>query len=293
MGTNRIKMSPVLEKVSALALLIIAIINVLEFVASAFRSASAAVIILNISIKLTGFIFVTIPLIVIAVIVLRGKLRAPESKKPISIAVIVSFAGSLLTGILSPLLNFFSVYPGRFEDMSRVVKKMYFWVFFRNCITNLLLVLAAAAISLIILDALLNKIKWKSSLPLIIITYVLLTISMWSYGLLFLILVSIFLRREDKTHPAVPSACVSGLLSVALMLVKRIVSLIGTVGMVVGSVTFSLADANSFYQTFSYIGTIVGVIGFVASLVIPLLYLGRAVPGTEDKPAETVSLAKE
>ena len=292
MGTNRIKMSPVLEKVSALALLIIAIINVLEFVASAFRSASAAVIILNISIKLTGFIFVTIPLIVIAVIVLRGKLRAPESKKPISIAVIVSFAGSLLTGILSPLLNFFSV-SGRFEDMSRGVKKMYYWVFFRNCITNLLLVLAAAAISLIILDALRNKIKWKSSLPLIIITYVLLMISMWSYGLLFLILVSIFLRREDKTHPAVPSACVSGLLSVALMLVKRIVSLIGTVGMVVGSVTFSLADANSFYQTFSYIGIIVGVIGFVASLVIPLLYLGRAVPGTEDKPAETVSLAKE
>lgn len=292
MENKKASLTPVLEKVSALALLIIAIINVLEFVASAFRSASAAVIILNISIKLTGFIFVTIPLIVIAVIVLRGKLRAPESKKPISIAVIVSFAGSLLTGILSPLLNFFSV-SGRFEDMSRGVKKMYYWIFFRNCITNLLLVLAAAAISLIILDALLNKIKWKSSLPLIIITYVLLMISMWSYGLLFLILVSIFLRREDKTHPAVPSACVSGLLSVALMLVKSIVSLIGSVGMVVGSFTFSLADANSFYQTFSYIGIIVVVIGFVASLAIPLLYLGRAVPGTEDKPAETVSLAKE
>lgn len=292
MENKKTPLTPVLEKVSALALLIIAIMNVLEFVASAFRSASAAVIILNISIKLTGFIFVTIPLIVIAVIVLRGKLRAPESKKPISIAVIVSFAGSLLTGILSPVLNFFSV-SGRFEDMSRGVKKMYYWIFFRNCITNLLLVLAAAAISLIILDALLNKIKWKSSLPLIIITYVLLMFSMWSYGLLFLILVSIFLRREDKTHPAVPSACVSGLLSVALMLVKRIVSLIGTVGMVVGSFTFSLADANSFYQTFSYIGIIVVVIGFVASLAIPLLYLGRAVPGTEDKPAETVSLAKE
>jgi len=292
MENKKTALTPVLEKVSALALLIIAIINVLEFVASAFRSASAAVIILNISIKLTGFIFVTIPLIVIAVIVLRGKLRAPESKKPISIVVIVSFAGSLLTGILSPVLNFFSV-SGRFEDMSRGVKKMYYWVFFRNCITNLLLVLAAAAISLIILDALLNKIKWKSSLPLIIITYVLLMFSMWSYGLLFLILVSIFLRREDKTHPAVPSACVSGLLSVALMLVKRIVSLIGTVGMVVGSFTFSLADANSFYQAFSYIGIIVVVIGFVASLAIPLLYLGRAVPGTEDKPAETVSLAKE
>ena len=292
MENKKTSLTPVLEKVSALALLIIAIINVLEFVASAFRSASAAVIILNISIKLTGFIFVTIPLIVIAVIVLRGKLRAPESKKPISIAVIVSFAGSLLTGILSPVLNFFSV-SGRFEDMSRGVKKMYYWIFFRNCITNLLLVLAAAAISLMILDALLNKIKWKSSLPLIIITYVLLMISMWSYGLLFLILVSIFLRREDKTHPAVPSACVSGLLSVALMLVKRIVSLIGTVGMIVGSFTFSLADANSFYQTFSYIGIIVVVIGFVASLAIPLLYLGRAVPGTEDKPAETVSLAKE
>ena len=292
MENKKASLTPVLEKVSALALLIIAIINVLEFVASAFRSASAAVIILNISLSLTGFIFVTIPLIVIAVIVLRGKLRAPESKKPVSIAVIVSFAGSLLTGILSPLLNFFSV-SGRFEDMSRGVKKMYYWVFFRNCITNLLLVLAAAAISLIILDALLNKIKWKSSLPLIIITYVLLTISMWSYGLLFLILVSIFLRREDKTHPAVPSACVSGLLGVALMLVKRIVSLIGNIGMVVGSATFSLADANSFYQTFSYIGIIVVVIGFVASLAIPLLYLGRAVPGTEDKPAETVSLAKE
>ena len=105
MENKKTSLTPVLEKVSALALLIIAIINVLEFVASAFRSASAAVIILNISLSLTGFIFVTIPLIVIAVIVLRGKLRAPESKKPVSIAVDTFGTGKIPDGKIVEIIH--------------------------------------------------------------------------------------------------------------------------------------------------------------------------------------------
>ena len=285
--------TPILEKVSALALIIITLINVLGSVASALRADNVLMFLLNISVSLIGFIFVSIPLIVIAIIVLRGKLRDPESKKPISIAVIVYLAGTLLTGIITSVLYFFSMDPGEFAVKSDGVKKVYYWLIFRTCITNLFLVLAAAAISLIILDALWHKINWKSSLPLMIITYVLLITSLWSYGLLFLIFVSIFLRREDKTHPAVPTACVSGLFSVALMLIKSIVSFIKSIGLIVCYGAFSMAEAYSFNQTFSVIVNVIGLIGFTASLIIPLLHLGRAVSETEEKPAEKVSLAKE
>jgi hypothetical protein len=234
-----------------------------------------------------------------AFIVLTGKLRDPGMKKLLTVLTCVYLFGIVVYSAAYTITSIHILATRNGVAWSGDITRSIVMHYLKIVISNIVSIVLSAVVTALVLDAIWNKIKWNSKVPLLAASYVLLVVSFIAYGfgtsyyLVFMLLLSIFLREESEPHPSEISAVVGGFLYAALSVVSSVVSLVFSVLM-----TLAIRSSGGTQRyadlalTEAWTLILIGVIAFIASLVIPLLYLSRRI-GSQEPPAGRVSLDKE
>ena len=289
--TKKLDLSRILEIVSAGLLFIVALITVVVSFATPFlnRFYRLEGIIVSLGVNIVSLLFVTLPLVVIAVMVIRGNHRSPDSRKPLTILLIVYGAGNLLVSLISTGLNVYSIYSSYSVLHSDTVKHQILLHYIKTIGSNLFGALLAIATAVFVLEAVWKKISWKSPWALMALMWVLIALNFlnginMSFYFVFLILVSTFVREDADTRPEpATGGYIGSFVTLGLALTAYAFK---TATSVFQNLAINAAPYNDDYEktvsVFNAVNTGLGILAFLAALTIPLIILGKTLPRTEE-----------
>ena len=300
MNKNKIEFSRLLELVTSGALLIMGILMPIAYIIGIIglygrigKYANPLAILYNVGVDLGSFLTATVPMMILAFIVLRGRHREPEKRKLIAGTVIFHAVGTLIFNAITTVITIYSTMDSMSNSFSDEIRKFHITRLIKMVAGNIFIELLLVAAALLIIDALWRKIKWKSCVPLMIIMYAMLVVSFIARGFasgyyfVFMLLVSIYVREELPERSTPVTVGIGGAAAVAVLSLLTFIAsdiVVSIILMIAGHGNmYSNNDAVNLWYTLRKVAE---VIIFLISLTMPLLLMGRKFPPSEAAVAE-------
>ncbi len=296
---NKLNDSGLLECVTAAAVLLIGILTplscVIDIVSLFGRSGNyipPLALLYNVGMYVGSFVTATIPMMILAFIVFRGRHRDAEKRKVVAGTLVFYAVGNLIVSGIATTVSVSSFAKSFSRTFSDEVRKLYISRIITSVAGNVFIELLIIAAALLILDALWQKIKWKSFVLPMIVFYALLVVSFIARGFssnyyyVFLLLLAVYIREElsERTTP-VNIGAVGAFASAGLALLFFIAGTVGSVVLLVIGHGDMYADNDAVNVWFT-LKKVIEVIVFLVSLTVPLLIMGRKFPPAESKAVE-------
>ena len=197
-----------LEIVSAGVILISALMTgvsafVLPFLQSKYNTSA---VYLMLAIRIASLLFITLPLAVIAVIVMRGKVRETDKRIPLTVLLAVHGISNALISLVTSGLTIYSVINTYSAISSETIRHQVLLQNIKSIGDSLFGIVLTAVTVVFVLEAVWKKISWKSPWVLMAIIWALIVLNFlngFSIGVytVFLILLSTFVREDADTRP--------------------------------------------------------------------------------------------
>lgn len=291
MGTKKIDLPRILELVSAGAVLIVTLVTAVSTFVTPFlqRKYETSAIFLMLAVRVASLLLITLPIAAIAVIVLSGKLREPDKRVPLTVMLVVHGFSSVLVALFSSGMSVYSLMSTHSHISSDTVKQQLLFHNVKIIGGVLLGAVLTAVIVVLVLEAVWKKVSWKSPKLLMALTWVLIVLNFFNGNSIrvytvFLILLSIFLRKDADTRPEpATGGYIGSFVTVGLALVSFAVSTVyETVQIIAINSSLSITDYNDALNMLYAVNIVFGVLVFLAALTIPLTVLGKKLPYTEE-----------
>ncbi|MBR6070549.1 MAG: hypothetical protein IKP78_08180 [Ruminococcus sp.] len=288
---KKLDLPRILEIVSAGVAIIAALITAVVSFVSPFLNGFYRLqgIIVSLGVHAASLLLVTIPLVLIAVMVLGGKHSSPDSRKPLTILLVVYGVGNLLASLISSGLNVYSLISSYSVISSETIKHEILVYYIKSIGGNLFGALLAIATVVFVIEAVWKKIGWKSPWALMALMWVLIVLNFlnginMSCYFIFLILVSTFVREDADTRPEpATGGYIGSFVALGLALIAYAFKMVYTVfqNIAAGATPYN-TDYENTISVLNAVNTGLGILAFVAALTIPLILLGKKLPNTEE-----------
>ncbi|MDO4863235.1 MAG: hypothetical protein Q4A05_03605 [Ruminococcus sp.] len=238
---------------------------------------------------MASLLLITLPLVVIALMVLGRKHRSPDSRKPLTILLVVYGAGDLLVSLVTAGLSIYSMINSYSVLHSENVKHQILLYNIKSIGGNLFGALLAAVTAVLVLEALWKKISWKSHWALMALMWVLIVLNFlnginMSFYFVFLLLVSTFLREDSDTRPEpAKGGYIGAFVTLGLSFISYVFSIAHSI--VQNIATSAITYNDGYAKTISALNAVnkgFSVLGFLAALTIPLIILGKKLNYSEE-----------